>query len=360
MVPRDATISAEAAGRALNALRSPRSRTSTAVNAMLQDERFPMHPVPTVYERPWQTQQQTIGMFPAPRTPGLDAMTASQVVTRASGGFTPEEMTYLRGVADAPIWREVERVPSAAQVDVIGGQFVLPFREDAFSPAMPITRFADTKALAYAGVSRAAYYLALGDAARAEAALKTIVSFGFMYIDNGSYTLDALVGRVIVNIGRDGLHQLYEVTGDARGLELTAPLPKRPTQVAKKSSTQAESDAIVAGRMLEANNAQLPRTVRYERLQKLAFSSCGSVREVLTGPRDEVRESFAKALQNLARFPSERAYLKLMLDSPNRGARIGNTHGKAEALLTGAAAVAATVLHNQRIATCTQLALALD
>ncbi len=360
MVPRDAATSADEAGRAFNALRAPRSRTSAAVNAMLSNEDFPMHPVTAIYERPWQTQQKTIGMFPAPRTQGLDALTASQVVLRASGGFTPDEMTYLRNVADAPIWREVERVASAPQVDMVGGQFVLPFSDKAFSPAMPITRFADSKALAYAGVSRAAYYLALGDPARAEAALKTVVSFGFMFIDNGSNVMDALIGRVIIDIGRDGLHQLYEVTGNARGLELTAPLPKRATQGGVQATSRAQSDAILARRTSEANDTRLPRTVRYERLQELAFSSCGSVREVLTGPRDAVRESFARASDNLARFPSERAYLELMLEAPNRGQRFGTTDGKVDALIAGAATVAATVLQNQRIATCTQLLLALD
>lgn len=133
---------------------------------------------------------------------------ALKMVSKAARGVSAEELAYLRTVAESPVWRDVERVASAPSIDMIGGQFALPFRADAFSPAMPREQFNDSKALAHAAVSRAAYYVATGRPKEAEAALRTIVGYGFAMIDNGSNTLQVLIGRVITDIGRDGLHQL--------------------------------------------------------------------------------------------------------------------------------------------------------
>src|SRR5450759_5940407 len=87
---------------------------------------------------------------------------------------------------------------------------------------MPILRVAATKELAYAGVSRAAYYLALGQRAEAEAALKSIIGFGFAIIDNGTFAIDGLIGRVIVGIGRDALERFYTLTGNLRAAAVVA------------------------------------------------------------------------------------------------------------------------------------------
>jgi len=355
MSPTNAGVSATDAGAAFHAVQAPRSR-----GAKLTNIAFPEHPVATRFARPWQDQQKTIGTFPAPRNAGLDAVVASDVVMRATSGFSAEEMVYLRSVAEAPIWREVERAVSAPQVDLVGGQFVLPFREDAFAPAMPVHRFVDTKSLAYAGVSRAAYYVALGETARAESALRTIVSLGFMFIDNGTNSIDALIGRVVVDVGRIGLHQLYEATGNRQGLALAAPLPKRAVSGAKPARSTATADKVRQRIVGQTSDPQLPRALRYERLNQLGVTSCGSVREVLFGTRGDVRDAFDRADRSLARFPSERALVELMRDGPSREPPWSGTRSGADMLIAGAASVAATVLQQPRIATCTQLSLAIE
>ncbi len=355
MSPRNAAVSAAEAGAAFHAMQAPRSHGAKLLSAA-----FPEHPVATPFARPWLDRSQAIGMFPAAGNVGQDAVVATDVVTRATGGFSTQEMVYLRSVAEAPIWHEFDRVTSAPRVDLVGGQFVLPFRDDAFAPAMPVHRFVDTKALAYAGVSRAAYYVALGEPARAEAALRSIVSLGFMFIDNGTNSIDALIGRVVLDIGRNGLHQLYEATGNASGLTLSAPLPTRTAAGVTPARSVASANEIRARVIAETSDPQLPRALRFERLNQLAFSSCGSVREVLFGMRSDVSGAIDRADASLARYPSEHALVKLMREGPARVHALYGTRSGADMLISGAASVAATVLQQPRIAACTQLALAID
>lgn len=360
MSPFNATVSPIEAGDALHALQTP---VGQAASATL----FPMRVAATTYARPWEHRATNIGMFPASSNAGLDAVIASHVVFRASGEFSPEELAYLRTVAEAPIWQAVDLVASAKLVDIIGGAFALPFRDDAFAAAMPIARFATLKSTAYAGVSRAAYYVATGQPARAEAALRSIVSLGFVFIDNGTSALDAVVGRVIAAIGRDGLHQLYEITGDARGLALTAPMPKTAAQTLaqheRPRATSAEAIRAEQARLLaDVRDPNAPRALRFDALSQLSYAACGSVKELLFGPREEVRDAFEQARSTLARYPSEQAYLELMRDATNRAPvkspATAAYSRSSSLLLLGAATVASTVLHNPRITSCTVMARA--
>ena len=125
-------------------------------------------------------------------------------------------------VATAPLWTQYDLIARAPAVDILGGRFVMPFPDDALIFQMPILRFAATKELAYAGVSRAAYHLAVGERAEAEAALRSIIGFGFAIIDNGTFVIDGLIGQVIVGIGRDALERFYTLTGDPRAAAVVA------------------------------------------------------------------------------------------------------------------------------------------
>ena len=82
----------------------------------------------------------------------------------------------------------------------------------------PLPSFEGSRELAYAAVSRAAYHMALGQRDSAETVLRSIVSFGFAFIDNGTSGLEAVIGSVIVAIGRDALHRFYvDPARSARG-----------------------------------------------------------------------------------------------------------------------------------------------
>lgn len=342
MIAQDVSITPAEAGTLLHRLETVR-RVS----------QFPMHAVAPAPERPWATTTP-VDLFAGLRAEGNEATLAGAIVTAAPRGFTEREMAYLRAVAEAPIWHEVERVASAPAVDVIGGRFVLPFREDAQAYAMPIMSFADTKQLAYAGVARAAYYVATGHPERAEVALRTLVSYGFVLIDNGSHVMDALIGRVVVGIAQNGLHQLYMLTGNTSGTAMTAPIPTRPVAADEKV---IDADAAYARMLREASDPTMPRTVRLEVLHRLTFATCASVGGVLSGPSPAVQDAFANARQNLARYPSERAYLELMYHGVER-LPLDEPSGLGARVIMGAASATSAVLGNPRVAACTRIVLA--
>ena len=76
--------------------------------------------------------------------------------------------------------------------------------------------YRDSRDLANASVARAAYYMAIGQPARAEEVLRSVISFGLVLIDNGSTSMDELIGTVIAAIGRDGLQRFYVIEHDPR------------------------------------------------------------------------------------------------------------------------------------------------
>jgi hypothetical protein len=276
-------------------------------------------------------------------------------VADAAKGLNAQELAYLRTVAESPVWNDFDRVATAPAVDVLGGLYQLPFRSEASSLSMPLLKFANTKDLALAGELRAAYYLATGQEARAELALRSIVSFGFVLVDNGTNELDALIGRMIMNIGRDGLEQFYAATGGAPA-SLADALKRVSMPAYTREKTNLPSSELHARLIRDAADAGLARGVRYASLQGLSFSTCGTVRGMLFGMDSKTHDAFQKARVTLARFPSEQAYIDMMEDSPNR---VPDTQVKSAParVMMGAAMVAATVLQNPRVEACTRLAL---
>jgi hypothetical protein len=354
MGPRDAAITPMQAGIAFRALETPR------VTAESRSTEFPLRVVDAPSERVWE-RELTPTMFselmvPAfRRHPAEQFMALSnQIMAQAQGTFSAEELAYLQAVAESPVWRDFDRVASASQVDLIGGRFVLPFREDAFALGMPTVRFADTKQLAYAGVVRAAYYVATGQPERAEAALRSVVSFGFVLIDNGTTLIDALVGRAVADIGRSGLHKWYTLSNDARGLALTAPFPKARSAKGSIGGTEIDVDAVRTRLLANASNPDAARTLRLESLRQLSFSTCGSARGMLFGQTAEVDAAFAEARRTLARYPSEQAFIDLLYEAPAR-VPVGATSKLSDRLLIGAATVTGMLLDNPRVASCTRI-----
>ncbi len=334
----DASITPGQAGAALNAL-----------GGRLGSATFPVVEVPSP-ALPWDALTVTPEMFRSARPGGWRGPYSDKIIRAVPAGFSPAELHFLRVVAEAPVWRNFDLVARAPAVDVIGGAFRLPFRPDAFAPRMPIQRFASTKELAYAGVSRAAYYLAIGQRERAEEVLRTVVGFGFAIIDNGTTAIDALIGRVIVEIGRDGLAQFYAVTGNESGAALAA--AAKPPESAGPSQRR---DAPLQHLLRVAVDPAEPRSLRYESLYTLSIQPCTSVRGLLFGPRASVTEAFEQAKRDLARYPSERALIDLMSQQLNHVPQLAVPGSFRNQLVLGASTVAGAVLQNPRMAACMRL-----
>lgn len=349
-LPRNARVTPMQAGLALAAL-NPISATSPT---------FPLRPVSDRAVRPWTGVALTADMFPAAQGGAWSGPQSRSVLEAAAKGLSAKELAYLRMVATAPLWTQYDIIARAPAVDILGGRFVLPFRDDALIFQMPIMRFAVTKELAYAGVSRAAYHLAVGQRAEAEAALKSIIGFGFAISDNGTFAIDGLIGRVIVEIGRDGLERFYTITGDPRAAVVAAAKPSSAggTRATRATPTSnLPTAAFLRERLLTtAGSAAEARPIRYEALAALSVSSCTNVRELVFGPRSDITRAYDVAARDLARYPSERALLDVARQTLERahGTSVPSG-GVAVRLLVGVSTVAGLVFDNPRMPACTRI-----
>ena len=344
--PIDASITPQAAGEALRRITSVPARHGYQLRAVAVD-----------HARPWSSITLAPDLFPNMRTPQSKGPAAYMLIAKTLDGYSAREMAYLREVAEAPLWKDFEAVASAARVDVVGGLYETPFTTDAELMAFPRVGYADTKQIAYAAVARATYHLASGNPAEAERVLRTTVSFGFTFIDQGVTALDAMVGRMVVDIARDGLYHLYLQTGRGELADRVAPLPPSTATGPRKRTPWVDEETARARTLAVINDARIPRPLRMEALEVLSYSgSCGGVREMLTGPSDELRRTLTTARSSMARFPSEQAFFDLIERNMNSGPQTSRDAGVLGRVASGTAAVLSAVTGNPRIATCTRLA----
>lgn len=309
-------------------------------------------------DRPWERLTITPTMFAGARPAGFNGPAADKIIPVAAKGFSAEELSVLKTIAEAPIWKDFDRVARAPAIDLIGGVYGTPFRENAVAVRLPMLRFAGTKELAYANSSRAAYYLAIGQPERAEQALRSTVGFGFALIDNGTTAIDALIGQVILGIGRKSLEQLDAALGRNLSIARDAAPPTSLANLPRDLETADQTvDGLRKRLVAMSEDPMRSRALRYSALQSLAISSCTNVRDLLFGPRADVRDAFVRAKTELARFPSERAYVDLIEGAVSRYPAGPVRNGLPEQVVVGASTIAGAVLNNPRLAACSRIML---
>ena len=271
---------------------------------------------------PWRTWKLDPALFPSARGNSWNGPNNLEILEAVKKGFSRKEKEVLRAIALAPVWHDYDRFARAAAADLIGGRFELPFSPDATAFAMPIARFAATKELAYASVSRAAWHLSEGRRDSAEAVLRTTISFGLAMSDNAAFPIEQLIGNVITGIGRQALGQLYTITGDSRTVAVAAIGEKqgRYAGAVPRELREINDGTLDEKRQRLVTIATTPtfaRAIRQRALMDLALSSCTKVGELLTGPNASVRAAFTQARRDLARYPGEAATLDLVENALN-------------------------------------------
>lgn len=347
VLPKDPSITPARAGAVLNELQYK----------PLEAPGFALNEPATRAVLPWHSVAPAPDLFPTAR-PNMYPGPSSRTILEASAkGFNPRELEYLRMLATAPVWRDFDLIARAPAMDVIGGQFKVPFGPEALPEMRPLPSYRGSRELADVAVSRAAYYMAIGQPQEAERTLRSIVSFGFTMIDNGTSAMDELIGEVIVGIGRDALQRFYVLERDPRA---TLPALQAPVRLSGPSASERRARAQLPvdearRRLLERiNDPAVPRGERFEGMQQLSVSSCTNVRELMFGPRADVTDALARARHSLARYPSERA----LVDLSARSLSVTNSQpwtGLLQALAVSSASVSGTVLHNPRLAACTRM-----
>jgi hypothetical protein len=274
-----------------------------------------------------------------------------EILAAAQRGFSEQELAYLERVDQHPVWSLYRTVARAPDIDYLGARFDLPFPDSISMAVLPIPRFADTKGLAHASVMRAAYHLALGDPDRAEEILRETISFGFRMIDSRDWLIEALVGIVVVGIGRSHLIEFYTLEGRSEGAQLRAAHDSALALVdAYTSAAARRTDRWGLIRWVQDDS--LPRSFRLEPLSYLMLVPCSNIEELLLGPRADVEEAFEAARADLVRFPSDEALMTLVRETSERyeGWRSPGLAGRG-------AKIAGWILGNRRVRGCVDFTL---
>ena len=349
VLPADPSITAMQAGRAFAAL-GPTEPSA----AFPEVQAAPTRAV-TAIAPAWETATLTPDMFVSAAPDMYRGPSSRSILEAVAKGFTPKEMDYLRTLATAPAWREFDLVARAPTMDFIGARFKVPFAPNAATEAMPVPRYKTTREMAYAAVSRAAYHVALGHRDSAETVLRSIISFGFVLIDNGTSLIDELMGNVAVGVGRDALQRFYVITHDPRaGAPALAQMTTASWQQARAQGGPQPLDVVRRRLIAQSADPSIPRGERFEALRLLSTASCTNVPELLFGPRRDVENAFRDARANLARFPSEQALVDLIHRDP-RPNIASMSYDPIQSLALSASTVAGVVLRNPRMAACSRI-----
>lgn len=330
-LPVNPAITPMEAGELLHSLRADEHRNGGTF-AFRKD-------VPAVTPR-WSQTAFDSTLFPGMRYAGWDGPSHQEILAIAVARPTSAQRAYLNAIAADPVWNVWDQIASAASVDVIGGQFEIPFADNAMWYDMPIPRMVQTKELAYAGVTRAAAHLAAQRPDSAEHALRSVIAFGFVMSDNAPSLIEQLIGNVVVGIGRDALLEFYTIRRDARG----------PMLAARLDSLTKQADARV--------DLPGPRALSFEYAVQPAFAPCSNVKELIFGRSDENQARLDSLRAAVVRYPSEQAYFELLERNAQEGPgdfAEDSSPGVLLRVVNGASTIASAVTGNPRLRACALL-----
>lgn len=330
----DPSITPIAAGEALHRLAPPRSPSEASLKSSTPDE------------LPWERQPLEARLFEGRRSNWWAGPDPVKLLKAGKPSFSPDELAWLKQLAEAPLWKDVALVARAQQIDIYGAMLSAPLTSETDPPTLSIRRL---RQISEASVARAMYFEAIGEPRRAEESLREIVSMGFALVDNGTWILDAIGGRLAVDIGRNGLHALGALHADDALVAASAPFTAK-YRADKRPLAERQATAV-----RDLSDPSLPRSFRFEQYGLMNYSVCGSIPRVLMGLSAKESAAVATARAQLPRFASERALLdymdhRIMLPISETGSASALT-----SIIEGAAQITSAVTGNSRIASCTRL-----
>ena len=168
-----------------------------------------------------------------------------------------------------------------------------------------------------------------------------------------------------MGIGRDALERFYALTGRPEGAVLRARYDSVRALVDELEQVRGAFAVINVANirrywLRQAQDTTQLRGLRIQMFYTLALVPCTNARELIFGPGEDIQAAVAQARRDLLRFPSEEAYLELILESPERAASTDAgliADDLVSPLILGIARISGWMLRNQRIPGCIALHL---
>jgi hypothetical protein len=245
---------------------------------------------------------------------------AEERFLRDARHLTPGTRDTLRQAAANPQLAAFRTFARAPTYDYLGAAMSLGKLDSLSIPQVPIMRMSPMRLLAAGDFAAGVLAMADGRNAEAELRFKEVLSAGFLMIGQGNTLIEALVGRTLVLKGRLGLTALYQQTG-------------RAAEAGFVSEASDPSDASVPDRQMNLDQRQarvramalvkdksMFRGVRMESLFfPLAYGPCGDLKQIVFGVDPTYTMALRTVRKELVRFPSDSVFfdkISLALDRP--------------------------------------------
>lgn len=297
-VEKDPAITPAAAGAALQNL--------AWVGYTGEPEPMEARPAQT-YAAPWFPSPS----FPDPFMEGV----AIELMRRPLDSFSDAEQAALRQAAAHPAQDEFTLLARAELADVVTGRLELPFPDTLTFQELPWPRFQAFRAAGMARVAHAAVAAAEGRTDEAEAALRDLISTGFLLIDQGPTLLDNLVGVELTRMGADGLQGYDIARGRVERAEAFAQARAGALNAARKARAgliPEDARALLQGVPDLVENEEALRGLRWEYFATFhMLGPCINTHKMVFGPDETYDEWRRRAERSIVRTPGEQALFDL-------------------------------------------------
>ncbi|MEX2285068.1 MAG: hypothetical protein WEE89_21460 [Gemmatimonadota bacterium] len=181
--------------------------------------------------------------------------------------------------------------------------------------SLPIPRFSALRELAYAHVMLGYQQYLDGNTADAERSMRETIGAGFHLIDDGITLIEALIGRVIVLIGVNGLRAVYEASDQTVAASVLANRIENDELMQKETRRSMDVEQSLELLPRAVMDTTLPRSLRWESFTQFhVFAPCVNLNRAVFPANAEYDRWLSQARASLVRFPADTSLFNLARD----------------------------------------------
>jgi hypothetical protein len=231
--------------------------------------------------------------------------------------FSVDDRSQLAAAVAHPAHADFALLARAGRIDVNGTRWKLPFPDSLTMWSLPIPRFGALRELAYAHVMLGYQQYLDGNTDAAERSMRETIGAGFHLIDDGVTLIEALIGRVIVMIGVNGLRAVYEASSQTAAASVLANRIENDELMQKATRRNLNLEVAQSLELLPraVMDTALPRSLRWESFTHFhVFAPCVNLNRAVFPANAEYDRWLSQARASLVRFPADTALFNLARD----------------------------------------------
>ncbi len=232
-----------------------------------------------------------------------------QTINAGGQNLSAEDRRYLEAMAAHPAFAELETIASAAEIDVVGTRYAPAFPESLLPLEMHIPAYFGLRVAIDIILISAYMDLDAGRPARAERAIREVISTGFVLIDDAPMLIDNLLGTRLVLNGGTALKVYLRRTGRTDEVEKLDAIADHVQRVTERMGQRRIGHSVEqATRAMPemVTDTLSPLGLRWEFFQTVStFASCNNLFTMVFGPGEEYRNWVEEARASLVRRESD-------------------------------------------------------